>query len=1501
VSEGWDDGNQGRHLGGAGTWRLADGGKVHFASGRVDYIEDPYGLRTTIQYDGNGLRTQVTEPGGRYLKFIYDPNVTDPDGSRLLTRVEAHGLGNATVTDWVNYKYTLVSAGVAGRNKMMLTRVDYSDSNNNPDHLNDNTHAHYTYRQDNVTETQATHKMYPVLERCDDVRYNGPMRTIRYEYQNGGPHGAIINEKCPNVGAVSAIAPGVSTGGAGTIDTFIETRGDGPTRSFTYTHIHYCQGNECGPCDNYSTNGPDQQQMLLNYTDFQGHTTYLHYDANWYIDQVTDANGHTTSYQRGAPPSQGGIGQITRITHPGGAHIDYTYYSEPGALGGHYLQTVTDERGNVTVYNRDGNHRVTSIDYKDSQNNVLAHEEFVYNNFGQVTRHKLKNGNYVHYQYDARGLLMAKWNPTPNATAQGGDPKTSYAYYTGWCWADRVRIETLPANTSGQVASETYEYDRNWNGVGCNGRGLITKITHGDQKYRSSGYSQFGNKLWEENELRQRTTYTYDNYNRVRSVINPLYKTETLDYLKPGTTSSYLHNTDSVYTHTSRAGIITTNLYDQNWRKSSTTTGSATTSFLYDNVGNLTRVTDPLGRQTRNVYDNRNRKTSATEAYGTNIAATTVWHYDAANNINQIDRPDGESETKGFDGLNRMFWYNVRRQIAGTNGYENLLTRYGYNPSGTILWVKDPKQDGGPPSAATYFEYNASDERTRMVYPGLTQQQQWTYDSAHNLASRITVNGETQSFTYDQRNRKTGMSWSNGADSATYGYDYAGRLLTATNPNSTVTRAYDAAGRLTQDQQSVTGLGIKNVTYPLYDYDGKVKQISAAGVYDYTFGYDAMGRFETITPTGGSVAFQYYYDLASNETKRHSNVGSATIDQIYARDSLNRMASRVLKKNGATITGTTESYTYDHMNRITEVNRGGTADDFGYYWDGELLSAQYGGGPHAPYTEEQDADLDTTDTVDPNAGYQPPETEETEPAPPPDDTAPPDLTADTTPSPDSSPPSDTPPAEDPAKQQKTVEDYLGDANLGPGGPGQPDLPSGRSVSYNLDKAGNRTSVTDNVNGNATYAPNPINQYTSVGGSSVTNGPEHEIRTYNSVTYTYINDEHLKQVSSGSNNYYLYYDALGRCVKRVLNGSTTYYIYGGEKPILEYRSTDLSHPAKDVNGIGIDEVLMRYDPSFNPAVTYYYQQDHEGSVTHLLNTSGNVIESYKYDAFGAPAIYDANGTQLSSSAYSNRFLFTGREYANLFGFYEYRARAYHPTLGRFMSEDPKLFDVGDYNLFRYCHNDPIDLTDPMGTVEVEPWFTHKQQAEAIDRAYNEGMANAQRTMHGAHGGAIGIGKAAYQTWSALNSLSMAFTRAVQQSKEYAKWGKGGAGEVGAKADYDQFMGYRNSEGYAEYWGPIARRRDAATGGYIALPPLRGSGVRGAFQISDITSIKDYIPQGYDLVGYHTSHVQFEQVPMRDVLTFQKAFGIPARISMMTPGMNHNYDHPVMHYYPLNGED
>ena len=94
------------------------------------------------------------------------------------------------------------------------------------------------------------------------------------------------------------------------------------------------------------------------------------------------------------------------------------------------------------------------------------------------------------------------------------------------------------------------------------------------------------------------------------------------------------------------------------------------------------------------------------------------------------------------------------------------------------------------------------------------------------------------------------------------------------------------------------------------------------------------------------------------------------------------------------------------------------------------------------------------------------------------------------------------------------------------------------MAYYLDRAGNRTQLNDTVNGNATYTLNNINQYTAVTGCTVSNGSEHEVSVFKAptdaqqVSYYYVNDEHLKQVTSGSNTYDLTYDALGRCVKRV---------------------------------------------------------------------------------------------------------------------------------------------------------------------------------------------------------------------------------------------------------------------------------------------------------------------------------------------------------------------------------
>jgi RHS repeat-associated protein len=69
--------------------------------------------------------------------------------------------------------------------------------------------------------------------------------------------------------------------------------------------------------------------------------------------------------------------------------------------------------------------------------------------------------------------------------------------------------------------------------------------------------------------------------------------------------------------------------------------------------------------------------------------------------------------------------------------------------------------------------------------------------------------------------------------------------------------------------------------------------------------------------------------------------------------------------------------------------------------------------------------------------------------------------------------------------------------------------------------------------------------------------------------------------------------------------------------------------------------------------------------------------------------------VTAAQWGNRFLFTGREWLSELRIYDYRARQYQPELGRFLQPDPKEFAAGDYNLYRYCHNDPVNKSDPTG--------------------------------------------------------------------------------------------------------------------------------------------------------------------------------------------------------------
>lgn len=148
------------------------------------------------------------------------------------------------------------------------------------------------------------------------------------------------------------------------------------------------------------------------------------------------------------------------------------------------------------------------------------------------------------------------------------------------------------------------------------------------------------------------------------------------------------------------------------------------------------------------------------------------------------------------------------------------------------------------------------------------------------------------------------------------------------------------------------------------------------------------------------------------------------------------------------------------------------------------------------------------------------------------------------------------------------------------------------------------------------------------------------------------------------------------------------------------------------------------------------------VTSLqTDTNGNIAEQYEYDAFGYPYFFDANGTNLGYSPWGNRFLFTGREWLSDLKLYDYRNRLYNPELGRFIQPDPKEFAAGDYNLYRYCHNDPINKTDPLGLdVSALPYWDGANILQAkgfrYAWAFHQGeLGRLLVTAHGAPGGAM----------------------------------------------------------------------------------------------------------------------------------------------------------------------
>jgi len=91
------------------------------------------------------------------------------------------------------------------------------------------------------------------------------------------------------------------------------------------------------------------------------------------------------------------------------------------------------------------------------------------------------------------------------------------------------------------------------------------------------------------------------------------------------------------------------------------------------------------------------------------------------------------------------------------------------------------------------------------------------------------------------------------------------------------------------------------------------------------------------------------------------------------------------------------------------------------------------------------------------------------------------------------------------------------------------------------------------------------------------------------------------------------------------------------------------------------------------------------------------------------IYDASGrvTSESNRAVESLFMFTARPFDPDTGLQNNLNRWCHPTVGRWLSEDPIGFTGGDGNLYRYVGNRPRAISDSIGLIAV-PWVSDEWQ-------------------------------------------------------------------------------------------------------------------------------------------------------------------------------------------------
>ena len=254
--------------------------------------------------------------------------------------------------------------------------------------------------------------------------------------------------------------------------------------------------------------------------------------------------------------------------------------------------------------------------------------------------------------------------------------------------------------------------------------------------------------------------------------------------------------------------------------------GTGTSSWLYDNADNVTKLTTPQGVMDY-VYDQWNRKTSLKE--GT-IETQYAYSQGRLSSVNKSN--DGVSTGLFYDSYGRL-----DQKIDGMT-----KTTYGYDTNDRLNSIVHARtSDNYALHQETYNYDYANNLMSKVVNSVLTS---YTYDEIDQLKTE-NGGGIANFYNYDANGNRT--SKNSNTDFETYAYDDADKLLSVTRvTHASTSYTYDACGR-------PTNIGSRVLNW---DYEDRLTNINSGGVPTTNYGYNGVGSRVTKSNTNGSRSYK---------------------------------------------------------------------------------------------------------------------------------------------------------------------------------------------------------------------------------------------------------------------------------------------------------------------------------------------------------------------------------------------------------------------------------------------------------------------------------------------------------------------------------------------------------------------------------------------------------------------------------------------------------------------